>query len=152
MAARKTQGRNEKKSEKRTKEKEVCITVGKRKRAVARAVIRRGKGVVKINSTPVEMIKNRYVRLRVKEPIILAGDIAKRYDIEVNVKGGGIFGQADAARIAISRALVEMEPELKPVFLEFDRNLIVFDPRRTEPHKPSRSSRGPRAGKQQSYR
>jgi small subunit ribosomal protein S9 len=133
-------------------EKKVCIATGKRKRAVARAVIRPGKGVIKINSRPLEIIKNRYIRFRIQEPLILAGDIVNKYDIEVNVRGGGIFGQADAVRAAISRALVEMEPDLKPIFLDFDRNLIVFDSRRTEPHKPSRSSRGPRAGKQQSYR
>jgi len=132
--------------------RKIVVAVGKRKRAIARAYLRPGSGKIKINSTPIELVKNPYVKLRLMEPIMLAGDVIKKYDIEVNVKGGGIFGQADAVRSAVCRALVEAEPKLKPRFLEFDRHLLVFDSRRTEPHKPSRSSRGPRAGKQQSYR
>ncbi len=132
--------------------RKVVIGVGKRKRAIARAYIRPGSGKIRINSVPIELVKNPYVKLRLMEPIMLASDIIKKYDIDVNVKGGGIFGQADAVRAAICRALAEAEPELKSKFLQFDRHLLVFDSRRTEPHKPSRSSRGPRAGKQQSYR
>jgi len=69
------------------------------------------------------------------------------------VKGGGVFGQTEAARQAIAKGLVEIfGSELRQKFLEYDRNLLVFDPRRTEPHKPPRSSQGPRRYKQRSKR
>ncbi len=146
----------EKKSGKEAKVKvsanKPILATGKRKRAIAVAILRPGKGKITINGIPLELIQNEFVKLRIMEPVVLAGDVIKNYDIKVRVKGGGIFGQADAVRCAISRALVQVEPGLREKFLSFDRHLLVFDPRRTEPHKPSRSRRGPRAGKQQSYR
>jgi len=134
------------------KKKKIFHGVGKRKKAVARAVLREGKGKVKINDVPLELIEPRYVRMRIKEALVLAGETAQKVDIDVNVKGGGIFGQADAARVAIANALVNYDKKLRNVFLEYDRRLLVSDPRRTEPHKPSRSSAGPRRKKQQSKR
>jgi len=129
------------------------FTTGKRKKAVARAMFKPGKGSVKINSRPIENYDSEMLRLRMMEPLILAGDPAKSYDIKVNVKGGGPMGQADAARQAIARGLVELVGEdLKKVYMAYDRNLLVFDPRRTEPHKPPRSSQGPRRYKQRSKR
>jgi small subunit ribosomal protein S9 len=69
------------------------------------------------------------------------------------VKGGGTTGQVDAARQAIARGLVELlGGDLKQRYMAYDRNLLVFDPRRTEPHKPPRSSQGPRRYKQRSKR
>lgn len=127
-------------------------TVGKRKRAIARAIVRPGKGVVKINSVPLDLIGGEMVRLKMSEPLILAGDAWKDFDILVNVSGGGVLGQADAVRQCIAKGLVEYLPELKKVYLEYDRNLLVFDSRRTEPHKPGHSSWGPRRAKQRSKR
>lgn len=134
-------------------EKNLVFTVGKRKRAVARAVFRPGRGIVKVNSRPLELLQPEMIRLKVQEPLILTGDAWKKFDMSVNVKGGGILGQAEAARQAISRGLVELLGEdIKRIFLSYDRNMLVYDPRRTEPHKPPRSSQGPRRYKQKSKR
>ncbi len=135
------------------KESKAVFTTGKRKKAVARAKFVAGKGSVKVNGKPIELYDSEMLRLRMMEPLILAGDAAKSYDIRVNVRGGGPMGQADAARQAIARGLVELVGgNLNQVFMSYDRNLLVFDPRRTEPHKPPRSSQGPRRYKQRSKR
>jgi len=138
-------------AEKKSKQKTIHA-VGKRKRAIARATLSNGTGIININSTPLEMIKPRYVKMRIEEGLMLIGDIIKKVNIDVNVKGGGVFGQADAARTAIYKALVKFDGKLKDMFLDYDRSLLVSDPRRTEPHKSSRSSAGPRRKKQQSKR
>ena len=134
------------------KEKAI-VAVGKRKRAVARATVRKGSGKVMVNGKPVSVIKPDLVRERMLEPVYLA-EKSKEVDIFVNVKGGGPWGQADAVRTAIGRGLVEYfdDPELRAKFIEYDRTIVVSDARRTEPHKPSRSSAGPRRKKQQSKR
>jgi small subunit ribosomal protein S9 len=133
--------------------KKVSIhTVGKRKKAIARAFAKLGTGRIYINGKPLELIEPEPVKLFIKEPLILAGDVASNLDIKVNVKGGGIFGQATAAREAIAKVLVEYDKSLKDKFLEYDRTLLVSDSRRTEPHKPSRSKKGPRRHKQRSKR
>ncbi len=136
------------------KEAKIIFTTGKRKRAIARASIRPGKGMVKINSVPLELIKPEMLRLKMQEPLVLAGESAwKSLDIRVKVKGGGPAGQADAARQAISRGIVEAAgTEARQVFLQYDRNLLVYDPRRTETHKPPHSSWGARRYKQRSKR
>lgn len=146
--------KQKKPKEKREKiNKKLIFTVGKRKKAVARCVVRPGKGMVLINSKPLEAIKNEVIRLRMMEPLVLAGDAWKSYDFMVNVKGGGVSGQAEASRQAIARGLVEVfGADLKGKFMDYDRNLLVYDPRRTEPHKPPRSSQGPRRYKQRSKR
>jgi small subunit ribosomal protein S9 len=138
----------------KTEEKpRVLLTVGKRKKAVARARFRPGKGVIRINSLPIEMAENELMRLRLREPLLIAGEAWKGFDVKVNVKGGGTTGQVDAARQAIARGLVELlGGDLKQRYMAYDRNLLVFDPRRTEPHKPPRSSQGPRRYKQRSKR
>lgn len=135
------------------KGKEIIFTVGKRKRAVARCTVRPGSGIVLINSKPLENMKSEVLRLMLSEPFVLAGDGWKSYDFMVNVKGGGVSGQTEAARQAVARGLVEIfGTGLKEKFMEYDRNLLVYDPRRTEPHKPPRSSQGPRRYKQRSKR
>jgi small subunit ribosomal protein S9 len=137
----------------RKKEKGVIFMTGKRKRAIARAAIKPGSGKILINGEPFENLKNEVLKLRLEEPFAITGKEWKSYDFIVKVKGGGILGQIDAARQAIARGLVEIfGPELKRKFLEYDRNLLVYDPRRTEPHKPPRSSQGPRRHKQRSKR
>jgi len=88
----------------------------------------------------------------ISEPLALAGDAAKQADISVTMEGGGIMGQAEAARQAIAKSLAEFDKNLMPVFLQYDRSMIVADPRRNEPHKPSRSKDGPRRHKQRSKR
>ena len=139
------------------KEAESSLTAsfatGKRRRAVAKASIKPGTGIVSLNAVPVEQIKNLTVRLLVQEPLIILGDACKKFNIKVTAKGGGIIGQAQAARQAIAKALADvLGPETRRLFMSYDRNMLVYDPRRTEPHKPPRSSQGPRRYKQRSKR
>ncbi|MBI5347406.1 MAG: 30S ribosomal protein S9 [Candidatus Aenigmarchaeota archaeon] len=130
------------------------VAVGKRKKSIARAVIRKGSGKIRINKKPLELIEPRYRRMRIQEALTIAGDIAKSADIDVSVTGGGIWGQVDASRTAIANALVgwSKDKKLKSMYLSYDRSLLIADARRTEPHKPSRSTAGPRRTKQQSKR
>ncbi len=139
------------KPEKKKKEK-IYQGLGNRKRSVAIAFLKKGSGHIWINSAPLELFKPRYAKLRIEEGLALAKDSLKEVDIRVSVKGGGIFGQADAVRIAMCNALSGYDKKLREIFMKYDRSLLVSDPRRTEPHKPSRSSAGPRRKKQQSKR
>jgi small subunit ribosomal protein S9 len=130
------------------------FTTGKRKTAVAKARVKAGTGRIIINDVPLDLWQPEYLRLKIREPLMLAGDVIQTVDINVNVKHGGISSQAEAIRQAISKGLVEFlnDQKLKKIFLDFDRNLLVYDPRRTEPHKPSRSRKGARRHKQRSKR
>jgi small subunit ribosomal protein S9 len=134
------------------KKKQIVDSVGKRKRAVARAFAKKGSGNIFINKKPLEIFEPEAIRLMIKEPLIIGGDVAKKLDITVNVKGGGIFGQASAVRQAIAKVLVSHDKKLKEKFLNYDKSLLIADVRRTEPHKPSRSKAGPRRHKQRSKR
>jgi small subunit ribosomal protein S9 len=139
-----------KKDEKAAK---AVFSTGKRRKAVATASVKPGKGTVTLNSKPLETIENKTVRLLVQEPLLLTGDAWKRFSIKATTKGGGIIGQAQAARQAIARALAEaLGADARKAFMDYDRNMLVYDPRRTEPHKPPRSSQGPRRYKQRSKR
>ncbi len=127
---------------------------GKRKTAKARAALHEdGSGEVRINSRPLH-VQSKMRRLRVKEPIRIAGDLADEVDINVNVNGGGKQAQTEAIRMAVARALADHADgeELRNQFLEYDRYLLVEDFRRTETHKPSQSSKGARHKQQKSYR
>ncbi|MEM5792958.1 MAG: 30S ribosomal protein S9 [Candidatus Aenigmatarchaeota archaeon] len=130
------------------------VSTGKRKTSVARATIRAGTGHVVINGTPIDLYKPEYARLKIREAMMLSGDLIKKVDISINVKGGGVSSQADAIRQSIAKGLVEFfnDENLKKIYLEYDRNLLVYDSRRTEPHKPSRSRKGARRHKQRSKR
>ena len=134
------------------KEKKVVNTSGKRKTAVARASVQSGKGRVRINKKPVEIHEPELAKDKIMEPLALAGDLAKKVDITVIVTGGGIMGQAEAARTAIARGLVEFydDDELKDIFKRYDRSLLVNDPRRKEAKHPL--GRGARKKRQKSYR
>jgi small subunit ribosomal protein S9 len=136
------------------KKTKVLIAVGKRKKAVAKAFIREGKGRIRINSKLLDMFEPKYVKMRIKEPVVLAGPYAEKVNIDVIVRGGGIWGQADAARTAIGNAFViwTKDKNLKQTYIDYDRSILISDARRTEPHKPSRSTAGPRRTKQQSKR
>lgn len=128
-------------------------TIGKRKRAIAKAFVKKGEGRVKINGQLLENVRPEMARLMIKEPLILVDELSQKVDIDVNVEGGGVVGQAEAARQAIALGLVEFGgKKYRQIFDEYDRHLLVKDSRRTEPHKPSRSSTGPRRHKQRSKR
>ena len=128
-------------------------TSGKRKKAIARATLMQGSGLVRVNSIPLDFIEPKMSRLKLREPLILAGDIANKVDIDVRVFGGGITSQAEASRLAIAKALVNFtkNDKLKEIFLNYDRNLLVADVRRKEPAKPNRHGQA-RAKVQKSYR
>ncbi|MBU2617382.1 MAG: 30S ribosomal protein S9 [Euryarchaeota archaeon] len=125
---------------------------GKRKTAIARATIKKGVGRIRVNKKPLEIFEPELARLKISEPLTLAGDVASGVDIDVNVRGGGVMGQADAVRTAIARGLVEWtsDERLKDLFLEYDRNLLVSDARQKEPKKVG--GPGARAKYQKSYR
>ena len=131
------------------------VGIGKRKMSIARAFIKEGKGNIFINGDKLENVFSRYQVLRVKEPFIISGS-PDNIDIIINVKGGGAWGQTDASRTAIGNALVKWfgskNKTLKTKLLNYDRSILISDSRRTESHKPSRSSAGPRRTKQQSKR
>tara|TARA_Y100000034_G_C6815153_1_gene366660 strand:- start:450 stop:854 length:405 start_codon:yes stop_codon:yes gene_type:complete len=128
-------------------------TSGKRKRAVARATVSAGKGVVKVNNQILDFYGNKLARMKIMEPLIIANEVSKKVDIKVNVHGGGWQSQAEASRLAIAKGLVEFSKseKLKNAFLEYDRHLLVADIRRNEPAKPNDSGK-PRAKRQKSYR
>ncbi|MCK5333265.1 MAG: 30S ribosomal protein S9, partial [Candidatus Aenigmarchaeota archaeon] len=107
-------------------------TVGKRKKAVARAYLREGKGVVRINKKALSTVMPELLRMKISEPFMIAGnEITGTIDITVNVIGGGINSQTEAARQAIARGLVEWvknKKELRQKFITYDRSLLVYDP------------------------
>ncbi|MFH1306431.1 MAG: 30S ribosomal protein S9 [Candidatus Micrarchaeota archaeon] len=140
------------KSSKTSRKKAGIVARGKRKESTARASICNGKGIVRINSININAIPNKYMRELIYEPINLAKEVASKANIHVNVKGGGAMGQAQAARLAIARALVKFsgDASLKEKMLKHDRFLVAEDSRRIEPKK----YQGPkaRARFQKSYR
>jgi len=123
---------------------------GKRKKAIARATVRPGTGKIKVNGRLLPNFTNEMLCLRIQEPLILAGEVANKVNVDVLVNGGGVNGQADACRLAIAKALVEYDNSLEKVYDEYDRFLLVADVRQNEPCKPNDSK--PRAKRQKSYR
>lgn len=131
---------------------QVVLATGKRKEAIARATIRKGHGLVRINDRPLELVEPELVRFKIQEPLLMVGDRWKAIDIAVDIQGGGVMGQASAARTAIARGLLRWlkDPALDEMFKHYDRSLIVNDPRRKLPKRPG--GRGARARRQKSYR
>jgi small subunit ribosomal protein S9 len=132
-------------------EQKIITARGKRKRAVARSTLTPGTGIIRINNVGLDVYQPHIHRMRMSEPLILAGEIANQVNIDVKTIGGGMTGQSDAARLAIAKALAEYSPRLKKVFLEYDRQLLVADVRRKESAKPNRHGQA-RAKRQKSYR
>ena len=132
---------------------------GKRKTAVARATVKVGKGRVRVNSEPIEILQPALSRRKAMEPLIIADAMKRLSKVDINIltHGGGIMGQTDAIRTAIARGLVHynggaegLDEELRDEYLRFDRSLLVNDPRRKEPKH--QLGRGARRKKQKSYR
>ena len=131
----------------------VTNTSGKKKTAIARATIRDGTGKVRVNSQPVELIDPELAQLKMLEPFrIAAEELRDDVDVDVSIEGGGVMGQADAARTAIARGLVQHtnDAELRDAYMEFDRSLLVNDVRQSESKKWG--GPGARARYQKSYR
>ena len=126
----------------RKRKPKVFVARGKRKRAIARASISAGSGVITYNGENVSSLENPFVKQILLEPVEIAGG-SGAFDIKVWSNGGGMMGQAQAGRTAIARALVQFGGDalLKKKFLERDRSLLVEDARRVEPKK----FKGPKA-------
>jgi len=112
---------------------EIVHKIGRRKTAVARAYVSEGKGKITINKREL----NNYfttgtLQYKVMQPLVLT-DNAKSYDISVNVFGGGVTGQAEAIRLAITRALVSINEEYRAILKP--EGLLTRDPRMVERKK-----------------
>ncbi len=133
--------------------KKVLVVSGKRKTAVARAVVKQGAGRIRVNRTPVEIFEPEIARAKIMEPLLQAGDeIWKQVDMDIQTQGGGYMGQAEAARMAVANALLKWtkSSHLKTVFTEYDRTMVAGDSRSKEPKKFG--GPGARAKEQKSYR
>ncbi len=136
-----------------SKSRKILLTSGKRKTAIARATVKSGKGRIRVNNTPLEVLEPKIARNKIMEPLLLIGDeIWRQIDINVKVSGGGFVGQAEAVRTAIARALVKWtkSARLRGILTDYDRTLIAGDARRKEPKKFG--GPGARARDQKSYR
>lgn len=137
----------------RARKTKVLLTSGKRKTAIARATVKTGKGRIRINNVPLEILEPKIAREKIMEPLKQTGDeVRKQLDIDIKVSGGGFMGQAEATRTALARALLKWtkSAHLRRVFSVYDRTLIAGDPRRREPKKFG--GPGARARGQKSYR
>lgn len=130
----------------------VINTSGKRKTAIARATFRPGKGVIRVNSLILDVYSTELARMKISEPLQLIPTAIEGVDVSIKVKGGGVMGQAEAARTALARGLVQWhsDPRMKDVYLAYDRSLMVNDSRQKESKKPH--GRGARKKFQKSYR
>jgi small subunit ribosomal protein S9 len=134
-------------------QEKLVIAIGKRKTAIARAIIRSG-GIVRVNGAPVELIPIEIARLKVMEPLLLLGEkVRNSVDIDIRVSGGGYMSQAEACRMTIARGLAMFfsdVKEIREIFKEYDRTMLSGDPRRTKQEKWMRYST--RRFRQKSYR
>ena len=130
----------------------IINTSGKRKTAVARATFRPGKGVVRINSLLLDVFSTELARMKISEPLQLLPSVLEGVDVSIKVAGGGVMGQAEAARTALARGIVKWHnvPRMKDVYHVYDRSLLVNDSRQKEAKKPH--GRGARKKFQKSYR
>jgi len=135
-----------------SEKRRIVLATGKRKTAIARAIIKPGKGRVTVNEFPLEAYGQEIARTKIYEPLLLLGDRSKAMDISVSVAGGGVMGQAEATRTAIARGIAEWSrsAEVRRLLTRYDRSMLAGDPRRSEPKKFG--GPGARRRKQKSYR
>lgn len=115
---------------------EIINTIGRRKTSVARIYMQPGKGEITVNDRTIETyFPFELHQIVVKQPLALVG-VSGSYDIKINVDGGGITGQAEAARMAISRALCEFDAEHRSALKK--EGFLTRDPRMVERKKPGR--------------
>ena len=113
---------------------DVINALGRRKTAVARVYLSKGTGNILVNKKEMTTVfPIDVLQAKINQPFILTNTVGQ-YDIKVNVNGGGINGQAEAIRLGISRALVELEAENKPLLKV--EGLMTRDPRMVERKKP----------------
>lgn len=127
---------------------------GKRKEAVARAVLRYpAKGQIKINKIPLEIFRPEISRMRIQEVLeVIHDEKLNSCNIEISVKGGGISGQTDAIRFAIARAINGFlgTKKVEQILREYDDSLLSGDSRRVESKKFG--GKKARARRQKSFR
>ena len=113
---------------------EVINALGRRKTAVARVYLTKGKGVITVNNKKAkEVFPTDVLQSKLVQPFALTDHVGK-YNVNVNVNGGGINGQVEAIRLGISRALVEIQEDNKVALKE--EGLMTRDPRMVERKKP----------------
>jgi len=118
------------------------IKSGKRKRAIAKAILTQGSGKIKVNKKNYENLQI-FDKLKIEEPLKITQNVLGKtdFDVLISVKGGGEKSQIEAARLALTRAIVEFtnSKDLTEAFLNYDRNLLIADVRRKEAYKPGDS-------------
>jgi len=113
---------------------EVINTIGRRKAAIARIYMSEGKGQIIVNNRDFkDYFPDKQLHYVVEQPLNLL-EVRDSYDIKVNLDGGGMAGQAEALRLAISRALIKVNPEYKPALRA--EGFVTRDPRVVERKKP----------------
>jgi small subunit ribosomal protein S9 len=113
---------------------EITNTLGRRKTAVARVYLKNGKGEITVNGREFkEYFRGGVLQYKVTQAFTIL-NLHGQYDVKVNVAGGGITGQAEAVRLGISRALIELNPECKTKLRA--EGLVTRDPRMVERKKP----------------
>ncbi len=113
---------------------ETVNAIGRRKAAIARVIVKEGNGTITINKRPLDVyFPSSILQYIVKQPLTTL-DVVEKYDINVNLDGGGYKGQAEALRLAIARALVKINPEDKPALRA--EGFVTRDPRAVERKKP----------------
>ena len=130
----------------------IINTSGKRKTAIARATLKAGKGMIRVNSVPLEAYGSDVTRMKISEPLLLVPNAIQGIDVIIDVAGGGVMGQAEAVRTALARGILQWynDPQIKDIYLTYDRTLLVNDSRQKEAKKPH--GRGARKKFQKSYR
>ncbi|MDE5812449.1 MAG: 30S ribosomal protein S9 [Muribaculaceae bacterium] len=113
---------------------ETINAVGRRKAAIARVILTEGNGAITINKRPIEVyFPSSILQYIVRQPLNTL-DAVEKYDIRVNLDGGGYKGQAEALRLAIARALVKINPDDKAALRK--EGFMTRDPRSVERKKP----------------
>lgn len=113
---------------------ETVNAVGRRKAAIARVILSEGNGEITINKRPIEVyFPSSILQFIVRQPLNTLG-VVEKYNIHVNLDGGGYKGQAEALRLAIARALVKINPEDKSALRK--EGFMTRDPRAVERKKP----------------
>ena len=135
-------------------------TFGRKKNATAVAVCSEGRGNIRVNGKSMNVIEPVSMRMKLMEPILLLGQVRfQGLNIRCRVRGGGSTSQIIALRQAIAKAVIaysqkyedeQTKRELKELLIQYDKGLLVADPRRCEPKKFG--GKGARARFQKSYR
>ncbi len=128
------------------------LYAGARKTSRATAAIMAGAGRIRVNGRPVEVWEPEVARLHMLAPVMIAGELREKFDVDVHVAGGGFMSQADAVAMAIARGYTDVSKgsELKTKIQAYNKYLLSGDPRQSEPKKFG--GPGARRKRQKSYR